>query len=258
MIKFLEGQAMKWLPTLGSPDDFSTDPKGKLGGRTVEPGMFDSNLLGPWKDMLNYNPVRAAFPVYTYELSKLVRANVSFQGMVVAVKVFGLRQWPPKNLLGRAPVTMGVSMISQLLYLNLQKGVPLLTGTALKELVVVNGRVTGGIVQREGKTVTIEASHGVILAAGGFARNEEMRKKYQASPITSDWTSANPSDEGDAISAAVKIGATTALMDSAWWGAAMKDPIDRHSFLVSLRSCTPALHDRRPDRAAIHQRITEL
>jgi 3-oxosteroid 1-dehydrogenase len=224
MIKFLQSQGMKWLPTLGYPDYFPTQPSGKLGGRTVEPGMFDSNLLGPWKDKLNYNPVRAAFPVYTYELSKLVRAKVSWEGRIAAIKVFGLRQWLQEFFLGRAPVTMGVSMISQLLYLNLQSGVPILTEASLKELVVENGRVTGAVVERDGEKVTIKASRGVILAAGGFARNAEMRKKYQAPPITADWTSAAPTDNGDAISAAIKIGAATALMDSAWWGAAMVDP----------------------------------
>jgi succinate dehydrogenase/fumarate reductase flavoprotein subunit len=214
---------LKFIPVLNYPDYFPLEPSGKLGGRTVEPALFDAHMLGPWQEKLNYNPMRAPLPVHTYELSKLVRAKVSWEGMVTAAKVFGLRQWPLEKLLGMAPVTLGVSMISQLLYLNLQQGVPILTDTPLKELVMENGRVTGGIVERDGKRVTIEASRGVILAAGGFAQNEEMRQKYQAAPITSQWTSVVPSDQGDAISAAIKIGAATALMDSAWWGAANKD-----------------------------------
>jgi succinate dehydrogenase/fumarate reductase flavoprotein subunit len=224
MIQFLVDQGMKWVPTLGYPDYFPASPGGKTSGRTVEPGMFDANLLGPWKEKLNYNPVRPPFPVYSYELSKLVRAQVSWEGRFTAVKVFGLRQWPQQTFLGRAPCTLGVSMISQLLYLNIQQEVPIWTETPLKELVTEDGRVTGAIIERKGKQVTVEASRGIILAAGGFARNEAMRKKYQSSPITTDWTSASPTDEGDAITAALKIGAATSLMDSAWWGASMVDP----------------------------------
>lgn len=224
LIKFLESQGMSWLPTIGYPDYFPTDPGGKTGGRSIEPGMFDANLLGPWKDKLNYNPVRPPFPVHTYELSKLVRAQVSWEGRLTAMKVWGIRKWPQEHILGRAPVTLGVSMIGQLLYLNLRKDVPVLTETPLKELVVKDGKVIGANVERDGKTVTIEASRGVILAAGGFARNDAMRKQFQASPITDHWSSASPNDHGDAISAAINIGAATALMDSAWWGAATVDP----------------------------------
>jgi succinate dehydrogenase/fumarate reductase flavoprotein subunit len=115
-------------------------------------------------------------------------------------------------------------MISQPLYLNVQINVPIWTETSMTELVMEDGKVVGAIVNREGKRVMIQASRGVILAAGGFARNEEMRKKYQASPITSNCTSAAPDDEGDAIVAAQKVGAATSLMDSAWWGASMVDP----------------------------------
>jgi hypothetical protein len=224
MIAFLQSQGMSWLPTLNYPDYFPLSPGGKTGGRSVEPGMWNANLLGPWKDQLNYNPHRPPFPVHTYELSKLVRAEVSWEGRWTAAKVWGLRKWPQEMLLGRMPVTIGVSMVGQLLYLNLKAGVPILTETKLTELLVKDGKVTGAIIERAGKLIKVETTKGVILAAGGFAQNDEMRKKYQAPGITADWTSTVPSDQGDAISAAVKIGASTALMDSAWWGAAFKDP----------------------------------
>lgn len=224
MIAFLQSQGMKWIPTLNYPDYFPLSPGGTTGGRSVEPGMWNANLLGPWKDLLNYNPHRPPFPVHTYELSKLVRAEVSWEGRWTAVKVWGLRKWPQEMVLGRMPVTIGVSMVGQLLYLNLKAGVPVLPETKLSELVVTDGKVTGAIVERAGKLIKIETTKGVILAAGGFAQNAEMRKKYQAEGITSDWTSTVPSDQGDAISAAIKVGAATALMDSAWWGAAMRDP----------------------------------
>ncbi|KAF2664882.1 fumarate reductase/succinate dehydrogenase flavo protein domain-containing protein [Microthyrium microscopicum] len=224
MIKWLETQGMSWIPTLGYPDYFPLDPGGKPeGGRSVEPGMFDLFKVGPWREKLNYNPVRAPFPVHSYELSKMVRAKVSWEGKMMAAKVYGIRKWP-QELLGRMPVTLGVSMVSQLLYFNLQLGTPVWTNSPLKELVMENGQVTGAIIERDGKKITVEASKGVILAAGGFARNDEMRKKYQAPAITADWSSASEGDQGDAITAAMKAGAATALLDSAWWGASQMDP----------------------------------
>jgi succinate dehydrogenase/fumarate reductase flavoprotein subunit len=229
MVKFLEEEGYKWTLTRDYPDYFPYHSGAQIGGRTIEPGMFDLKLLGPWKDMLNMNPARAPLTLYTYELSKIVRARCSWDGMLTAAKVYGARRYLHR-FLGEEPVTLGVSMISQLLYMNIQKGVSLWTDSPMKELVVRNGRVTGAIISQGGKNITVEASRGVILAAGGFARNEEMRKKYQPSPITADWTSTTRSDEGDAILAGMRIGAATALLDSAWWGAAMYDPASKHAF----------------------------
>ena len=50
--------------------------------------------------------------------------------------------------------------------------------TSLVELTVDDGRVTGGVVECEGRRRTIRARHGVLLAAGGFEQNAEMRAEY--------------------------------------------------------------------------------
>ena len=38
---------------------------------------------------------------------------------------------------------------------------------------------------------------GVVLAAGGFSRNSEFRRRHQ--PVGRDWTGAADGDTGDAI-----------------------------------------------------------
>lgn len=232
LVRFLSSQGYKWQSSTGYPEYFPGRP-GSLegGGRSIEPGMFDANLLGPWRALLSINPTRPPLPVFSWEVKDMVRARSSWSGRMSVATVFAARGWVPRWVMGKENVTLGVSMISQLLWLNLQAGTSIVTGTALKELVVgEDGRVTGAVVEREGKKVTIEAGRGVVLAAGGFAHNDEMRKKYQAAGITTDWTSTSPGDRGDAIRAAMDIGAATALMDSAWWGAAMVDPESKARF----------------------------
>ncbi|MEM5774926.1 MAG: FAD-binding protein, partial [Anaerolineaceae bacterium] len=76
----------------------------------------------------------------------------------------------------------------------------------------------------------------VILAAGGFARNNEMRQRYHPHPITADWTVATPGDCGDAIRAGIKAGAATALMDDAWWGPCFIDSKGVSQFMIWERS----------------------
>ncbi|KAK0386790.1 hypothetical protein NLU13_6626 [Sarocladium strictum] len=223
MVRWLEENGYRWHFTPGYPDYFPDQPGWQLGGRSIEADMFDSKQIGEWRHKLNINPARAPLPLYTHELTKIVRASCSWDGRLTAAKIWGGRLWP-QRFLGGEPVCLGVSMISQLIYLNVSRGTTIWTDAPLKELKVENGRVTGAFIEKDGKPVTVEASRGVILAAGGFAKNPEMRKLYQADPITTDWTSACPTDQGDAITAAVKAGAATALMDSAWWGASVVDP----------------------------------
>lgn len=222
--KWLQDVGYRWTTSKSYPDYFPYNPGGKVGGRSIEADMFDSELLGPWREKLNINPVRPPLPLFTFELSKIVRAKVSWDGMITAAKIYGLRRYG-NRFLGGEPVTLGVSMISQLIYMNVQIGTPIWTSCPMKELTTKDGRVTGAVVEKDGRSVTVEASKGVILAAGGFARNEAMRQEHQAPPITADWTSACRTDQGDAITAATKVGAATALMDSAWWGAAMFEPV---------------------------------
>ncbi len=58
----------------------------------------------------------------------------------------------------------------------------------------------------------------MLLAAGGFARNPEMRRKYSgAQPNEAQWTIANPGDTGEVLDAAIRLGAQTDLLDEAWW-----------------------------------------
>ena len=70
----------------------------------------------------------------------------------------------------------------------------------------------------------MRARRGVLLAAGGFERNEVMRKQYQKAPIGTEWTVGAFANTGDAIEAAQRIGAGLDLMDDAWWGPSIPAP----------------------------------
>ncbi|PRC55706.1 3-ketosteroid-delta-1-dehydrogenase, partial [Mycobacterium sp. ITM-2017-0098] len=50
--------------------------------------------------------------------------------------------------------------------------------TTLTELVVDDGTVVGAIVETDGHRPAIRARRGVLLAAGGFEHNDEMRTRY--------------------------------------------------------------------------------
>ena len=115
-------------------------------------------------------------------------------------------------------LTNGASLIGQMLQLAVARGIPIWTEAPLEDLIVEDGRVVGVRTVRNGSPVFVRARQGVLLAAGGFAHNPEMRNEYGGDqPNQAKWSIANPGDTGDAIRSAMAIGAQTDLMDEAWW-----------------------------------------
>ena len=101
---------------------------------------------------------------------------------------------------------------------------PVWLDTPLTGLEVTDGRVTGVRATRDGEPVLIRARRGVLLATGGFERNEEMRRQYQRAPIGTEWTTGATGNTGDGIRAGQDLGAATELMDDAWWGPSILLP----------------------------------
>src|SRR3546814_14929529 len=91
------------------------------------------------------------------------------------------------------------------------------TEMGVTDLVEEQGRIVGVITEKDGKPWRIEARDGVLINAGGFARNAELRRKYGPQPSSIEWTNANPGDPGEMIAIARAPGAAVALTESAVW-----------------------------------------
>jgi 3-oxosteroid 1-dehydrogenase len=152
----------------------------------------------------------------TNEARSLSNYNRSLGAFVVSGRVV-LRTYAAK-LRRRALRTNGASLIGQLLKVALDRGVSVWTEAPLEELLVEDGRVVGVRTVRDGAPVSIRARQGVLLAAGGFAHNAEMRERYGGDqPNRARWSIANPGDTGEVLTEAMRLGAKTDLLDEAWW-----------------------------------------
>ncbi|KAH8646128.1 FAD binding domain-containing protein [Xylariales sp. PMI_506] len=237
MVKFLEEQGFAWVLAEGYPD-YYTDLIGsaKHGGRTIEGATFDARRLGDWESwVLARDPPLP--PLYTFECSRLYRSLTSLSGLVYVASILGPRMM--QKALGKRLVSMGQSLIYQLLYLNKKQGNTIWRDTPLVSLVsdANTGAVIGAKVKHEGRETVIHARRGVLLCAGGFARNKEMRELHGPHPASIEWTSVPPGDNGDAISEGVRAGAATTLLDDAWWGPTlMSFEKGQPTFAVSERS----------------------
>ncbi|BBY56416.1 FAD-binding protein [Mycobacterium koreense] len=103
---------------------------------------------------------------------------------------------------------------------------------ALTDLIVDADTVVGAVLDRDGRALRVGARRGVLLAAGGFERDAEMRERYRVAGSATDTMGA-PGNTGAAHRAAIAVGADTDLMDQAWWSPGLSHP-DGHSAFALL------------------------
>lgn len=209
---------MKFMWAQGYSDYHPEEPGGSAVGRTCECRPFNTSLLGKHRDMLRPGVMKSSFPMpvtgadYRW-LNLMARVPRKAIPRVVKRAVQGLGGL----LLGRHYVAGGQALAAGMFAGVLQAGIPVWTDTTLTELSVDNGRVSGAVLSRGGRTVTVAARRGVVLAAGGFDHRMDWRWKFQSEALGSHLSLGAEGNTGDGIRLAQDVGADIALMDQAWW-----------------------------------------
>jgi len=213
-VQFLLDQGVK-LIRVPWPDYYSDAPGGHKIGRTVSAALFDLRELGDWQDRVGYFYGFPRMPVGSWEFVDLTLAKTTWKGKVAAAKLaFNILK---DKLTGARRVGSGNAVQGRFLKAALDAQIPLLMETELTGLEVEDGKVVGVKVRDAKGERVIAANRGVLLNAGGFSRNREMRLKYQPQPNTGEWTMVNPGDTGDAMQMAMALGADIDCMEEAWW-----------------------------------------
>jgi 3-oxosteroid 1-dehydrogenase len=217
MIAFLQRGGVRFAYCRGYSDYYSSAKGGHDLGRSVEPVPFDGRLLGDWLPRLQPGLAKSlGLAVMTNEARSLSHYNRSLRAFAISARV-ALRTYSAR-LRRQELLTNGASLIAQMLHVAIDSGVTVWTEAPLEDLIVEEGRVMGVRSVRAGAPVLIRARQGVVLASGGFAHNPEMREQYGGEqPNRARWSMANPGDTGEALQAAMRLGAKTDLMDEAWW-----------------------------------------
>ena len=207
MLEFLISQGLKFRRIPEWPDFYSDLPGGSQKGRTVVSQLFDVNQLGAWKAKLRpgFLPLPANLDE-AFQLAWIKRSGEARKtlGKVIFRAIGAL-------LKGKRLVTAGNALQAQLLDAALKAGVEVRTEAPVKKLIVKDERVCGVVAEANGAETPIEARLGVLINAGGFARNQAMLDEYI--PGTSaEWTAVPEGDTGDLIKEGVRIGAAIAQM----------------------------------------------
>ena len=213
-VQFLLDQGVK-LIRVPWPDYYSSAPGGHEYGRTISAALFDLRELGEWQDKVGYFYGFPQLPVGSYEFVDLTLAKTTWKGKKAAMKLaFNIAR---DKLTGAKRRGSGNAVQGRFLKAALDNDIPLYMETELVGFEVEDGRVAGVKVRHAMRERTIGAARGVLLNAGGFSRNQEMRDKYQPQPSKTDWTMVNPGDTGDVMQMAMALGADIDCMEEAWW-----------------------------------------
>jgi 3-oxosteroid 1-dehydrogenase len=220
MMNFLLRKGIRLERCAGWSDYYPNHKGGNEVGRAVEGVPFDAAGLRQWRDKVQPPLARNyGFVVKTNELRSVQYFNRAPRAFAVASRVF-LRTTATR-VRRRTILTNGASLIAQMLkaMMDLCDGEPpVWTNAAMDDLVVEDGRVVGARVVRDGLPLTIAARKGVLLAAGGFGHNADMRRRYSGDqPNEAKWSIANAGDTGEVLQTAMRLGAKTDLLDEAWW-----------------------------------------
>ncbi|HEY3820659.1 MAG TPA: FAD-dependent oxidoreductase [Polyangiaceae bacterium] len=206
MVEWVESQTPLRFKALARYPDYHPEfPGGKPGGRSLDPGLFDANDLGPWKKSLRRSPV---FGMTAMTVAEATDWGVFSKPLKLPFKLLGERY-------GKGLVCYGGALAGQLLKALLDRKIEPKLEHAARDLVVEEGRVTGVRVEHQGQELFVRARRGVILASGGFEWNRALAAQFLGGVLT--HPNSPPGNEGDGLKMAMAAGADLANMSEAWW-----------------------------------------
>lgn len=227
------------------PDYHAENPGGSPGGyRTHLPLPIDGRPLGKEIRTLRFaSPAASLFGYLNWHFSETSELLYRSKGWMKNLTKNMARYWLdlPFRLTSRKDrrLTLGNALIGGLRMSLDKAGVPLWLETPLKELVKVDGRIVGAVVEKDGKPYRIAVTKGVVLAAGGFDKSQAMRDANAPLYSRAHYSGGVSSNTGDALHAGQAIGADVMNLHSAWAAPVFHVPGEDRGRLSTIERALP-------------------
>ncbi|MBT9465453.1 FAD-dependent oxidoreductase [Hydrogenophaga sp.] len=213
MVDFFERETeMQFLPTL-YPDYHPTAPGGADIGRSILAAPFDIRGLG--KHMARLKPplktitfIGMMFNSSNADLKHFFRATKSLTSFVYVAKRLASHLKDLALYQRAVQVTSGNALAARLAKSALDLGIPILTDTPVKQVLMEAERVVGVLAAGPGGDQRITARHSVVLATGGFPHDvKRIAKAYPHVKRGHEHLSPTPtSNTGDGLNMAEAAG----------------------------------------------------
>jgi 3-oxosteroid 1-dehydrogenase len=227
------------------PDYHAENPGGSpTGYRTHMPLPLDGRRLGKDVRTLRFaSPAASLFGYLNWHFDETYILLFRAKGWWLHLAKSLMRYWLdwPFRFTSRKDrrLTLGNALAGGLrLALNEAK-VPLWLNSGLEELVTEQGKVTGAVIRRDGKAMRIRARKGVVLAAGGFDKNQAMRDAHAPLYPNALYSGGTGGNTGDAIRAGQALGAETMNLQSTWAAPVFYVPGEDRGRLCTIERALP-------------------
>lgn len=241
MVTFFERETeMKFVPTL-YPDYHPDAPGGVDVGRSILAAPYDIRGLG--KDMQRLKPplktitfIGMMFNSSNADLKHFFRATKSLTSFLYVAKRLATHMKELMLYRRGINVTSGNALAARLAKSALDLGVPILTGTAAREILMTGGKAVGVRADGEDGELRLHARHGVVLACGGFPH--DVKRIAMAYPhVTRGGQHLSPTpagNTGDGVAMAEAAGGSADIRyrDSAAWMPVSRVPYGNGEFGV--------------------------
>ncbi len=227
------------------PDYHAENPGGSpTGYRTHMPLPIDGKKLGKDVETLRFaSPAASLFGYLNWHFDEtyiiLFRAPRWWWHLTKSLARYWF-DWPFrfKSRKDRR-LTLGNALVGGLKLALNEKGVPLWLNTPMEELITEKGKVVGAVVRHDGKALRIRARKGVVLAAGGFDKNQAMRDDHAPLYSRAYLSGGTSGNTGDSIRAGLGVGAQTLNMQSAWAAPVFYVPGEDRGRLCTIERALP-------------------
>ena len=191
------------------PDYRSNLPGAAVEGRAIIPEIFDGRKLGA--DFKRLRPPIPEFLLFggmmvgKADLARLLgryRSVANFARSAALV----LRYLADRLRFARGTrLTMGNALVGRLYYSLRRNGVEIAFGASLGEIVAEDGAAAGAVFETANGAMRVRARRGVVLATGGMAHSEALRKAFMpgAEP---KYSLAVEENTGDGLAAGERFG----------------------------------------------------
>jgi 3-oxosteroid 1-dehydrogenase len=244
MLRWLHDQTPVRYDSIPYPDYHVEYEGGKHGFRTHLPRTFDGRQLGD--DILKLrgpSPAASLGGVINWSFSDTNYLLFRHKGWqkVLAKMLWDYASDVPHRFRSKKDrrLTLGNALVGGLWVALRRRKIPVWLETPLIDLIEEEGGIAGALVRHEGKPLRIRARRGVILAAGGFERNAEMRARHLPGSPDPTISGSQVNNTGDAINAAAKIGAELRNMQSSWCAPVFRVPGEERARLSAIERALP-------------------
>jgi len=206
MLEWFEANTcFRYQPVVGFPDYHPENPGGlPEGGRSIECPLFPFAELGDWADRVT----RGYQISGEYMMSESSMSRHKPNGGPDAAE-FARRRIRDERGAGQA-------VVGHLLKACLDLGVEPVTDARATRLLTDGDAVTGVLIEyADGSTEEMHARGGVIIATGGFEHDDDLKRAFTRGPLPR--TVAVPTNTGDGLRMAMRVGAQLGNMREAWW-----------------------------------------